>query len=53
MGCGGLQTVLVVIPRLRRVQGLGVIITLFVMFFAGKFAIRRLIFDSKPPEKEE
>jgi DNA-directed RNA polymerase subunit RPC12/RpoP len=29
----------------------GVIISLGIMFFAGKFAIRRLIFDSTPPEK--
>lgn len=31
----------------------GVIISLFIMFFAGKFAIRRLIFESTPPEKEK
>ncbi|MFN4261566.1 MAG: hypothetical protein ACK4RK_19965 [Gemmataceae bacterium] len=28
-----------------------IIISLFFMFFAGRFAIKRLIFDSEPPEK--
>lgn len=36
---------------LKAMQVWGTVFALFAMFFAGKFAIRRLIFHPKPPER--
>jgi len=38
---------------LKAMQVWGTVISLFIMFFSGRFAIKRLIFHPVPPEKEK